>query len=84
MTRWVDGSEVDSETTPWSLIDKSESGETYGSFRRRLVKKARRVDFFVVEAMEIAGSHGHHSKVMLKALIICGFMDLYNGLWNLN
>ncbi|XP_058193765.1 putative potassium transporter 12 [Rhododendron vialii] len=59
-TRWVDGSEVDSETTPWSLHD--ESGEAYGSVRRRLVKKARRVDSFDVEAMEIAGSHGHHSK----------------------
>lgn len=28
-----------------------------------MVKKARRVDSFDVEAMEIAGSHGHHSKV---------------------
>ncbi|KAH7843179.1 hypothetical protein Vadar_013586 [Vaccinium darrowii] len=60
--RWVDGSEVDSETTPWSLIDESESGEAYESLRRRLVKKARRVDSFDVEVMEIAGSHGHHSK----------------------
>ncbi|KAG5522250.1 hypothetical protein RHGRI_034438 [Rhododendron griersonianum] len=60
--RWVDGSEVDSETIPWSLHDESESGEAYGSVRRRLVKKARRVDSFDVEAMEIAGSRGHHSK----------------------
>ncbi|KAH7857336.1 hypothetical protein Vadar_011443 [Vaccinium darrowii] len=62
-TRWVDGSEVDSETAPFLLTGESESSETYGSFRRRLVKKARRVDSFDVEAMEIAGSHGHHSKV---------------------
>ncbi|KAH7845115.1 hypothetical protein Vadar_000877 [Vaccinium darrowii] len=61
--RWVDGNEVDSETAPFSLTGESESSETYGSFRRRLVKKARRVDSFDVEAMEIAGSHGHHSKV---------------------
>ncbi|KAE9454080.1 hypothetical protein C3L33_14016, partial [Rhododendron williamsianum] len=60
--RWVDGSEVDSETIPWTLHDESESGEAYGSVRRRLVKKARRVDSFDVEAMEIAGSRGHHSK----------------------
>ncbi|KAH7862245.1 hypothetical protein Vadar_001997 [Vaccinium darrowii] len=64
LTRWVDGSEVDSETTPWSMIDESQSGEAYGSFRR--VKKARRVDSFDVEAMEIAGSHGHHSKMELE------------------
>ncbi|XP_052173076.1 putative potassium transporter 12 isoform X1 [Diospyros lotus] len=61
-SRWVDGSEVDSESPPWSLLDEGESRDGYGSVRRRLVKKPKRVDSFDVEAMEIAGSHGHHSK----------------------
>ncbi|KAF7120171.1 hypothetical protein RHSIM_Rhsim13G0121700 [Rhododendron simsii] len=49
-------------TTPRSLHVESESGEAYGYVKRRLVKKARRVDSFDVEAMEVAGSHSHHSK----------------------
>ncbi|KAK9276605.1 hypothetical protein L1049_006140 [Liquidambar formosana] len=59
--RWVDGSEVDSESPPWSLLEEG-SRDGYGSVRRRLAKKPRRVDSFDVEAMEIAGSGGHHSK----------------------
>ncbi|KAK6242047.1 hypothetical protein SCA6_007436 [Theobroma cacao] len=62
-SRWVDGSEVDSESPPWSLLDENEGKEGYGSLRRRLVKKPKRVDSFDVEAMEIAGAHGHRSKV---------------------
>ncbi|XP_011021624.1 PREDICTED: putative potassium transporter 12 isoform X1 [Populus euphratica] len=61
-SRWVDGSEVDSESPPWSLLDENDSGQGYGSMRRRLVKKPKRVDSFDVEAMEIAGPHPHHSK----------------------
>lgn len=61
--RWVDGSEVDSESPPWSLAGEEEVREGYGTVRRRLVKKPRRVDSFDVEAMEIAGAHGHHNKV---------------------
>lgn len=63
-SRWVDGSEVDSsEAPPWPLLgDDSESREGYGSVRRRLAKKRKSVDSFDVEAMEIAGSHGHHNK----------------------
>lgn len=63
-SRWVDGSEVDSESPPLSLFDDNEAREGYGSLRRRLVKKPKRVDSFDVEAMEIAGAHGHHSKVL--------------------
>ncbi|GJY91066.1 putative potassium transporter 12 [Tanacetum coccineum] len=33
--------------------------------QERLVKKAKRVDSFDVEAMAIAGSHGHHNKEVL-------------------
>lgn len=65
-SRWVDGSEVDSESPPWSLLndnDDENRSEGYGSVRRRLVRKAKRVDSFDVEAMAIAGSHGHHDKV---------------------
>ncbi|XP_022733952.1 putative potassium transporter 12 isoform X6 [Durio zibethinus] len=62
-SRWVDGSEVDSESPPLSLLlDENEGNEGYGSLRRRLVKKPNRVDSFDVEAMEIAGAHGHHPK----------------------
>ncbi|KAH8495858.1 hypothetical protein H0E87_018872 [Populus deltoides] len=62
-SRWVDGSEVDSESPPWSLLDENDSGQGYGSMRRRLVKKPKSVDSFDVEAMEIAGVHHHHSKM---------------------
>lgn len=63
-TRWVDGSEVDSESPPWSLFDDEEIiKQGYGSVRRRLVKKPKRVDSFDVEAMEISVAHGtHHQK----------------------
>ncbi|KAL7609229.1 hypothetical protein Lser_V15G11449 [Lactuca serriola] len=62
-SRWVDGSEVDSESPPWSLVNDDENrSEGHGSIRRRLVKKAKRVDSFDVEAMAISGSHGHHDK----------------------
>lgn len=63
--RWVDGSEVDSESPPWSLQGDEEIKEGYGSIRRRLVKKTKRQDSFDVEAMEIAGAHGHHTKVQV-------------------
>lgn len=61
--RWVDGSEVDSDSPPWSFVGDEEGREGFGSVRRRLVKKPKRVDSFDVEAMEIAASHGHHHKV---------------------
>lgn len=63
--RWVDGSEVDSESPPWSLDDDASANkEDYGgSIRRRLIKKPKRVDSLDVESMEIAGSSGHHNKV---------------------
>lgn len=60
--RWVDGSELDSESPPWSMTEENEGREGYGSLRRRLVKKPKRVDSFDVEAMEISGARGHHSK----------------------
>lgn len=64
-SRWVDGSEVGSdETPPWSRLEgedlKSRHGS--GSTRRRIGKKPKRVDSLDVEAMEIAGSYGHHNK----------------------
>ncbi|XP_030521166.1 putative potassium transporter 12 isoform X2 [Rhodamnia argentea] len=63
-SRWVDGSEVDSETAAWVWPGENEAreGQGYGSMRRRLVKKPKRVDSFDVEAMEVAGAHGHHPK----------------------
>lgn len=56
---------MDSQSPPWSLLDENESRESrdgYGSVRRRLVKKPKRVDSFDVEAMEIAGFQDHHAK----------------------
>lgn len=66
-SRWVDGSEVGSdETPPWSRLEEKDFRNRYssgsGSFKRRLVKKPKRVDSLDVEAMEIAGSHAHHDK----------------------
>uniref|UniRef100_A0A7N0TEU4 Potassium transporter n=1 Tax=Kalanchoe fedtschenkoi TaxID=63787 RepID=A0A7N0TEU4_KALFE len=61
-SRWVDGSEVDSESTQWSLMDEGADHGRDGFLRRRLVKKPKRVDSFDVEAMEVAGAHGHNSK----------------------
>ncbi|XXG79778.1 hypothetical protein AAC387_Pa09g0777 [Persea americana] len=64
-SRWVDGSEVDSESLPpWSQFDEDEQGmgEEVGGLRRRLSKKPRRVDSFDVEAMDIADSPSHRSK----------------------
>ena len=66
---WVNGSEVDSEEAQpiWSKLEEDEFRSRFtsgsGSVRRRLFKKPRRVDSFDVEAMEIAGAHGHHNKV---------------------
>lgn len=65
-SRWVDGSEVESDPPPpWSLFGDDENREGYASLRRRLIKKPKRADSFDVEAMEIAGSHSHGSKVLL-------------------
>ncbi|CAL5197029.1 unnamed protein product [Lathyrus oleraceus] len=63
-SRWVDGSEVDwDEAPPWSTKSHGSDGrEGYGSIRRRLVKKPKRVDSFDVEAMEISATHDQHSK----------------------
>ena len=75
--RWVDGSEVDSESLPWPLNHENQEG--YGSVRRRLVKKPKRVDSFDVEAMEIAASHGHHTKVCIY-IYVC--VRVYNVLFS--
>lgn len=65
-SRWVDGSEVDSESTPtWSLLEEDErsvGGESVG-LRRRLKKKPKRVDSFDVEALGISDAHSNHAKV---------------------
>ncbi|OIV93082.1 hypothetical protein TanjilG_20744 [Lupinus angustifolius] len=60
-SRWVDGSEVDSMEAPPSWSNEG-SREGYGSLKRRLVKKPKRVDSFDVEAMEISRIQDHHSK----------------------
>lgn len=65
--RWVDGSEMDSEPPPWAVFGDEAVREGYGSVRRRLVKRPKRVDSFDVEAMEIADMHGHHKKVKEKS-----------------
>lgn len=71
--RWVDGSELDDSsgsTAPsWSVIDGvGDGGEAerggYGSLRRRLVEKSKRVDSFDADAMEIEGVRSYHSKVV--------------------
>ncbi|KAJ0037385.1 hypothetical protein Pint_23017 [Pistacia integerrima] len=62
-SRWVDGSEVESESPPWSVLQPDGgSGDGYGSMRRRLAKRPNRLDSLDVEAMEIASAHGYHFK----------------------
>lgn len=63
-SRWVDGSQVETEIAPSSLRSDNGGREGYGSLRRRLIKKPKRADSFDVEAMEIAGAYSHHSKVI--------------------
>lgn len=76
-TRWVDGSEVDTESPTWSLFGDEEIRQGYRSVRRRLVKKPKRVDSFDVEAMEISVAHAtHHKKVIIRPsnFSVCIFM----------
>ncbi|XP_041014588.1 putative potassium transporter 12 isoform X3 [Juglans microcarpa x Juglans regia] len=61
-SRWVDGTELDAELPSYPVLDEIEGRQGYGSLRRRLVKRPKRVDSFDGEAMEIAGVHGHNSK----------------------
>lgn len=62
-SRWVDGTELDAELPSYPVLDEIEGRQGYGSLRRRLLKRPKRVDSFDGEAMEIAGAHGHNSKV---------------------
>nr|GMD13376.1 putative potassium transporter 12 isoform X1 [Ipomoea batatas] len=76
-SRWVDGSEVDSESPPWSIHGDEGLREGYGSVRRRLVKKPKRVNSFDVEAMEIVGDHAHHKKdLSLAGTLALAFQTL--------
>ncbi|KAK1311356.1 putative potassium transporter 12 [Acorus calamus] len=62
---WVDGSEVDSESLPWSHEGDGEGTRMEGqgmSVRRRLVKKPKRADSLDEEAMGIADAHRLHDK----------------------
>ncbi|KAG6534808.1 hypothetical protein ZIOFF_008712 [Zingiber officinale] len=71
LSRWVDGSEVDSESPPWSIedVDAAGFGEEHQSMlRRRLVKKPRRVDSLDVEAMTVSNAHRHGEKVPSRAV----------------
>ncbi|KAK8962118.1 putative potassium transporter 12 [Platanthera guangdongensis] len=66
-SRWVDGSELGSESPLPSLEGDERSAGLVGfqeetSLRRRLWKKPKRVDSLDVDAMVIAGSHGHRNK----------------------
>lgn len=72
-SRWVDASEVGSESAPsWSVLGDSEAREQGFGMRRRLTRKLKRVNSFDVEAMEISGAHS--SKVinsLQNCIIIC-------------
>ncbi|KFK40811.1 hypothetical protein AALP_AA2G044000 [Arabis alpina] len=59
--RWVDGSEVHSETPSFPEIRDGDQN-SFGNLRRRLTKKPKRADSLDVEAMEIAGAHDHNLK----------------------
>ncbi|CAI0627467.1 unnamed protein product [Linum tenue] len=77
--RWVDGSEVDSESPPLSLLDGGGHNGSggYGTVRRRLVKKPKRVDSFDVESLEVVGAHTHHNKdISTWATVALAFQTL--------
>ncbi|CAL1413633.1 unnamed protein product [Linum trigynum] len=76
--RWVDGSEVDSESPPLSLLDGGHNGSGgYGTVRRRLVKKPKRVDSFDVESLAVVGAHTHHNKdISTWATVALAFQTL--------
>ncbi|KAI0512210.1 hypothetical protein KFK09_012848 [Dendrobium nobile] len=57
-SRWVDGSEVEREERSTGFVGFEEEAV----LRRRLRKKTKRVDSLNVEAMIIAGSHGHRKE----------------------
>ncbi|KAF3779889.1 hypothetical protein EJ110_NYTH40323 [Nymphaea thermarum] len=61
-TRWVDGSEIDSESSKWSAEDAIMRDSELGGVRRRLTKKPKRIDSFDVEAMGITSYNAHHKK----------------------
>ncbi|XP_031491954.1 putative potassium transporter 12 isoform X2 [Nymphaea colorata] len=61
-TRWVDGSEIDSESSKWSAEDATMRDSELGGVRRRLTKKPKRIDSFDVEAMGITSYNAHHKK----------------------
>lgn len=90
-SRWVDGSEVDSESPPLSLQEAwstmHEGSPSGGSFRRRLSKKPRRVDSLDVEAMGIAASHKHGPKVRLLVHLrlssSCSFLSRLGRIYSL-
>lgn len=67
-SRWVDGSEVDSESPPVSYLSPEDgsmgSGERVPIIRRRLSRRAKRVDSLDVEAMLIADALKHDHKVL--------------------
>ncbi|KAG9448723.1 hypothetical protein H6P81_008688 [Aristolochia fimbriata] len=60
-SKWVDGSEVDSEYVPFQE-DEIGSMQEHGGLRRRLLKRPKRVDSFDVEAMGISDLHKPHDK----------------------
>ncbi|XP_068636859.1 putative potassium transporter 12 isoform X1 [Aristolochia californica] len=62
-SRWVDGSEVDSDSPLFAFQeDDKVQLQEQGGLRRRLLKKPKRVDSFDVEAMGIAGFHKSHDQ----------------------
>ncbi|KAF5207601.1 Low affinity potassium transport system protein kup [Thalictrum thalictroides] len=78
-SRWVDGSEVDSESPPWSVVDGEDYQGRHGSsssLRRRLVKKPKRVDSFDVEAMENYNAHHHSKDVSIWSTLSMAFQTL--------
>lgn len=74
-TRWVDGSEIDSQSSKWSGEDAIMRENELGGVRRRLSKKPKRVDSFDVEAMGITSYNAYHKKVCESPL--CLLFDLF-------
>ncbi|RRT51845.1 hypothetical protein B296_00049089 [Ensete ventricosum] len=79
--RWVDGSEVDSESPPWSIEEEALvlGPELQTTLRRRLVKKAPSVDSLDVEAMDIADAHKRREKIAFTSTVFPCLLLAYMG-----
>ncbi|XP_010271963.1 PREDICTED: putative potassium transporter 12 isoform X2 [Nelumbo nucifera] len=75
-SRWVDGSEFDSESLPWSLLEEEANRERHGHIRRRLLRKPDRIDSLDVEATDVSNFRDHHKDLSIWRTLALAFQTL--------